>query len=85
MKTIRVEQPDLAKTLSEDGEAIIEITGRRFFVAEVRFVDGEDSVYHVPQEEEVFIREALLDDREPLTPAQARRYLSRLERDYGPR
>lgn len=85
MKTIRVEHPDLARTLSEDGEAIIEIAGRRFLVAEVRFVDGEGSVYHVPQQEEVFVREALLDDRNPLTPAEARRYLSRLEKDHGPR
>lgn len=85
MKTIRVEYPDLVKTLSEEGEAILEIAGRRFLVAEVRFVDGKDSVYHVLQEEEVFIREALLDDRTPLTPAQARHYLSRLEKDHGSR
>lgn len=65
MKNIRIDVPELASALAEDGEAVIEIAGLKCLVTHFRSEDPAVEVYEVPADEVEFVREALRVDALP--------------------
>lgn len=77
MKHIRVDIPELASALTEDGEAVIEIAGLKCLVTRFRFEDPPGDVYEVPDDEVEIVREAQrADDRDVVNSEEAKAFLA---------